>query len=506
MKKKDLIILSSIFLLITCLPYAVAEWAGNPDYVFGGFLINPQDGHSYLAKMYQGWLGHWKAVLPYTADTGEGAYIFLYYLFLGHIARITNLSLLITYHLARAIGALILLLSMARFFKHLFGDQEKSRWAVLLAAFGSGIGWLVLPFGRFTSDFWVAEAYPFLSAFVNPHFPLALALILWLLTGYKASGFKLMPAFYLFGSLLLAIIQPFGVVIVFLVLFVKAVWDYCDAHQASWVYPALVGLGSAPVLVYQEWLVHQDPLWLSWNAQNLTPTPPPWDLLLAFSPALVFAVLGMITIIRARDSRSRILVCWFVICLLLLYFPFNLQRRFMLGLFIPVVGLAVEGIHLTVSRSLLRTHWLPAAIFCSSILTNLILLFGMGSAMQNHQPALYLTKNLSDSMAWIRQNTPQNALVLSTAEIGLWIPSFTGRRVIYGHPFETVNASAEKQLVEDFFSNAMDANQGKQLIIERQVDYILYDAYSDESPSRPMILDSLKVLYQVGNVQIFQTR
>ena len=38
-------------------------------------------------------------------------------------------------------------------------------------------------------------------------------------------------------------------------------------------------------------------------------------------------------------------------------------------------------------------------------------------------------------------------LILSSPEMGLFIPAQTGRRVLYGHPFETVNADAEKDLV-----------------------------------------------------------
>ena len=50
---------------------------------------------------------------------------------------------------------------------------------------------------------------------------------------------------------------------------------------------------------------------------------------------------------------------------------------------------------------------------------------------------------------WMNENTPKDALVLAGPDTGLFLPAYTGRRVLYGHPFETVNASDQKQLVLD---------------------------------------------------------
>ena len=41
--------------------------------------------------------------------------------------------------------------------------------------------------GRLGADFWVAEAYPFLSSFATPHFALGLALLVWIFLGANRS-------------------------------------------------------------------------------------------------------------------------------------------------------------------------------------------------------------------------------------------------------------------------------------------------------------------------------
>jgi uncharacterized membrane protein len=44
-------------------------------------------------------------------------------------------------------------------------------------------------------------------------------------------------------------------------------------------------------------------------------------------------------------------------------------------------------------------------------------------------------------------------VVLASPETGLFIPAWAGRRVVYGHPFETVNAERTKARVEAFFAS-----------------------------------------------------
>src|SRR4030067_1335383 len=104
-------LITGVFFILITLPYLWAEKAAGQDFDFGGMLLNPMDGNSYLAKMYQGWQGNWQFRLPFTADPGEGDYLFLYYLMLGHLARLDGLSLLLTFHLARLVARLLMLLA-----------------------------------------------------------------------------------------------------------------------------------------------------------------------------------------------------------------------------------------------------------------------------------------------------------------------------------------------------------------------------------------------------------
>ena len=121
---------------------------------------------------------------------------------------------------------------------------------------------------------------------------------------------------------------------------------------------------------------------------------------------------------------------------LMLYVPLGLQRRFMLGLYVPLAGLASIGLDFLLPR---RKGLAVAAICLVVILvipTNLMILMGGTQAVQTKDSRVFLTAEEKEGLDWIAANTPKNALILASPEMGLYVPAYTGRRVIYGHPFE----------------------------------------------------------------------
>jgi hypothetical protein len=536
------LILSLGLLLTISLPYLFAARAGGSDYAFAGFLLNPLDGNSYLAKMYAGWRGEWLFILPYTAERGSGSLLFLFYLLLGHTARWLGLPLVLTFHLARLCAAAALLLVLYRFYHAAMSESRQANLAFALGALGSGLGWLALLVGGFTADFWVSEAYPFLSAYTNPHFPLGLALILYLLTPYREGWTKpgLERLFIFLASLSLAIISPFGVVIVVTVLGGLLIWEMFSLftgwlssgggtdfrsladlrfrksessyrpspsdvlyRRVRHLLPIL--LGGLPLLLYDLWISHADPLLAAWNAQNVTPSPPLWDLVVSLSPALILALPAAWALLRSGSSQGRLLLTWSVLALVLVYLPFGLQRRFMMGLYIPLAGLAAVSIDRFFSKQAVgvyqpgRYFLAVGFLFLLAIPTNLVVLLAARHGVQTYDPNLFISKSEARAFRWIEQHTPQDAVILAAPETGLYIPARTGRRVIYGHPFETANAAAEKEFVLDFYRFGEPAAAFK---TGHQADYIFYGPREKEIGPADFLTD-LPVLYDQAGVKIF---
>ena len=54
--------------------------------------------------------------------------------------------------------------------------------------------------------------------------------------------------------------------------------------------------------------------------------------------------------------------------------------------------------------------------------------------------------------------------------LGGFIPAFAGQRVVYGHPYETINAKVREQQVKDFYAGTIDRAQ---VLRDETVDYII---------------------------------
>jgi len=491
-------------LLAITIPYLVAFLPGN-NQQFGGFLINPIDGHSYLSKMQEGFRGEWKFTLPYTAEKGRGAFLFLLYLALGHLARVAQLPLLVVFHGARIAGAAVLIWAVSRLTKSIFGLSRDRKIAYLLILLGSGLGWIAVLTGLFTSDFWVAEAFPFLSMYTNPHFSLGLGLII---LSILPGGNRPFINKFLLG-VGVAVVQPFGVVIVCLVLFGDGLlWiidkkpDWADIYKTEKIKGlAGFGLSGGTVLIYQFWAILNDPLLAAWHAQNQTPTPNLTDLIVSFSPVLIIAVLG----IRNAWQRpvARKLVIWAAVSVILVFVPWNLQRRFLTGIYVPLATLSVFGLNWLSGKIRVAKNFLAAVILILALPTNIIVVASGIQAGIKEDQQIFIDPDSLSTLNWINENTFQNDLVIAEQEMGLYIPSFSGRRVVYGHPFETVSAKKEKGFLATFFYQDHPANYYQQALNERDADYVLLSE-NTSSTLRTWLEENWILAFRTGDQEIFQ--
>ena len=263
-----------------------------------------------------------------------------------------------------------------------------------------------------------------------------------------------------------------------------------------------VGLGGAPPLLYYVYITNTHPVLKGWNAQNLTTSPPWWDVLISFSPALLLALPGVWYIWQRGTWAQRILVSWGILCLLLLYFPFALQRRFITAFYVPVTCLAGWGVKQLAGerervQRVLVTVWAVLAIP-----TNLILIATGVFAAQTHDLNIYLTRGEADGLAWLGEHASTDDLILAGPEIGAYIPARTDGRVLYGHPFETVNAEAQEALVTGFYADGKSSAQLAAFLQDQGIDYVFYGP-REQALGQLVVPEDWRPAFKSHNVTIY---
>ncbi len=496
------IVFSGLLVAITLLPYAWAFASDSPSdsWQFMGMLPNPQDGATYLSKIREGARGDWLFTLAYTPEPHVGAAINEFYLLLGHLSRILGLSPLLMYHIARLATGFMMYISIYHLGSVIWPRLRPRRLFFALIAVGSGLGWLWLIFQSRTggavdpltlpTDFSVPESIPFFATFVNPHFPLAIALIALLAATFVMvfrPGFNAEPTFANGGltvvllSAALCIIQPQGwvpIAVALCVYLVVLTWRtrHIPRLELNWV--LLVILPAAPFFIYYLAVIRDNPAMQIWNLQNVTPSPPLFSYVVGFGLLLLVAIPGIWRALRLfeRDG-DRFMLIWLVVNALVLYAPLTLQRRLAIGLIIPIVYFTVRALE-DYWFDRISTKWRDAALVAlfvfvmpSNILSLALPLFGIVKPSAGIENWQLLPIEYSQAIHWLADHGVPDQVVLAPPRPSLWIPAYSDERVVYGHPFETLHAQDKFKEVQAWYQGQGCAD----LIQKYHVRYVFSD-------------------------------
>jgi hypothetical protein len=473
---------------LASLPYLLGWWLAPADTQYTGLLVNHFDGESYYAKMQEGARGEWLFHLPFTPEPHDGAFIFTFYLALGHLAGATRLPIPVVYHLARIAAGLFLLLVAYRFIAHFVDRVPTRRAAFLILGISAGFGWLMALFGVVTADLWVAEGFTFLSILVNPHFPLAVGLMLLIFLevleaplppsssrGRRGGRGRLLRAAGL--GLLLSVVQPFAVPVALIVLAVYLVllaWHSRLLPRRELLVAAVTAAGAAPVMFYDLYVYRTNPALAAWSVQNVTPSLPPWDYALGYGLVLLLALGGMAVALRRRGPADLFLLAWVGSATLLLYVPFALQRRFITGLHVPLsllAALSLEQIlwpRVGARRQGLLTGLLLGLVALTNVSVPLVAVAGVAQG----RPPLVMSRDQAAACAWLREHTAWTDTVLAPSDTGPFVPAWAGNRVVYGHPFETIDAAVKEAEVDRFYSAETSPGERRALLERYGVRYV----------------------------------
>jgi len=400
------------------------------------------------------------------------------------------------------------------FYCQLFEKKHLQWTATLLTTFGSGLGWLAIPFGIQASDLSIPESIPFLSAYANPHFPFAAAVMLGaVLSIFKRERIWLRSIAAFACGTLLGVVLPFSMVSLAIGV---GIWQVLEGLQEGWggligffrkqrthliPFFALLG-GALPWVTYDLWLSRSHPTLSIWNAQNITLSPPITDYVIGYGLILILAILGIMKTGLQDRPRDRLLLAWALSNMILLYMPFNFQRRLTLGLFFPLAGLAVLGLERIVGR---REKYRAALILLLilSVPSSLIVIGAGLSGVQKQDPSVIHLPGELEAYTWLDENSPPGALVLASPDIGNRLPAFADVRVLYGHPFETPYAESQKSLVESLYAWEGSIAGAIDFIDQLNLDYVFLGE-RERVLGQPEWIMELPLVFTLQGVEIYE--
>jgi hypothetical protein len=221
-----------------------------------------------------------------------------------------------------------------------------------------------------------------------------------------------------------------------------------------------------------QWGIGSDSVLAAWNAQNLTASPPLWDWLLSFGMLALLAVPGVISAVRRGSDGDWLLLGWAALAFVGMYLPLPLQRRVSLGLGVPMGLLAGMGWWRVVrARVAARRRGLAQGLVIAfgamtPIFLALMPLLAGGSWF-------YLKDGEWAALDWLRDEGQPDAVVLCAPQMGTFVPAWAGNPVVYGHPFETLEAAGRRAQVEAYWAGEMSELERQAFLRDNDVGYLL---------------------------------
>jgi hypothetical protein len=472
------------------LPYLLGFFNESTDWFFSGFIFGVEDGNSYIAKMLAGSNGDWLFRTPYTLLEQRGELIFLPYLLLGKLAQPPeqHTQLVALFHLFRFLATPLCVYAIYRFSTLFLTQVVWRRWATIMATLGGGLGWIVPLFGRaavlgdLPLDFISPETFGFLAFLGLPHLVLARGLMILAIHAYLENG-KGNAKSWESGILilLLTLVQSLTTLSVYAVVLIHQVTVVLASLRTNqkrlletWL-PAAVRtiLPSLPLILYYMYQFTTDTFLQTWTAQNRILSPHPLHYLIAYGVVLI-PVLAAIGKKPWQENPIWLLpVGWVIALPLLAYFPHNLQRRLVDGVWVALIVLAAFFLaQWNMERRRPRYVWLMITLL--SLISPIMIFVGSLQVVQRPAAPVFVPGDQVRAFRWLETHAQRGSVVLAAYATSNTLPAWAPVRVPIGHGPESVDLDKLEPEVRAVFHNTLSSIGRLRWLKETGVDYLIF--------------------------------
>ena len=514
-------IIAIAILAFISIPYWVANSAETDELLFRGAYFDEVDYSVHISMMQAGRMGDWAYEMRFTSEDHQPAFLRMFYIVLGHISRWVNLSVEKTYLLALWFFGFIALYSIYQLCLKVFRDKKLALMAFLLCTLGGGAGWLQLAFTGMTAetivpiDFSLIDAYIFFSISVFPSFSFTLALMAISLTLYLDYLYTDKWQLVVFVSLLALLSQitnpiAFAVIDIAFAGATLCLWwknKEINLHQLYAL--VIIACAQIPLLVYNFLVLVRDPFWGQFTLQNQTLSPSPNYYVWGFAPFWLMAIFGIILAFREKNIGMVAMSAWIISGFILAYLPLGIQRRFLLGITIPLGIVAIYGLNYVIklvsNRIPLilrydRLVYFSYLLFASFSLINLCL--GSSLYIRTLPEDKFYPRDLENALSWLDNNAAPNDFVLGNIRTGQLIAQRTRLKTYVGHPMETLFFDDKIAAVEDYYQGEAPGGW----IQKTPIQWVVYSLYEEEFTPTFTPDPDLELVYQNKTVWIYKVK
>lgn len=475
---------------VCTIPYLIGYAREGTEWAFSGFVFGVEDGNSYIAKMLTGAYGDWFFRTPYTTLSQRGELVFLPFLLLGKLAQppALHIQLVALFQLFRFIATPLTVFAIYRFSTLFLSSLSWRRWVTVLSTIGGGLGW-TLPlfgqselFGSLPLDFISPETFGYLAFLGLPHLILARGLMFFALHAYLEDG-QSQSGSWRSGSflLLLTLVQSLSTLSAYAVIFIhqllvmltglrsgKGVW------RERWLPAALRAvLPSIPLILYYIFRFTTDPFLQAWTHQNRILSPHPLHYLLAFGVVIVPVLVVIQRKLWINHPSWLLPVGWVIALPILAYFPHNLQRRLVEGIWVILIIFVAYFLQ-EWKRDATILRFVRLSITVISVISPIMLFLGSVQVAFSPSSPAFVGADQARAFHWLEKNADRGSVVLAEYTTSNALPTWAPVRVPIGHGPESVNLEELEPQVDAIYGDALNSSERLQWLTHSDVAFIFF--------------------------------
>jgi hypothetical protein len=416
---------AALLSLVTALPHVLAWAVPPPGTTFVGTFHWIDDVYNYLSFVQQAEDGHVLLRNKLTPEDRSAHLVSFEWWLVGRLSALLGRRPLLAYRFLAIAASLVLLFAGERWLREAGLASTHTFAALLLLAFGGGLGGLVFEF----TDRPIARCadlslgtYPFLGALANPHWALATALLLAALVVYAQGGGWRRDILGAGLAAAIGLSRPYDFVLLVAAVTLGTV---LTSPPRAWHRRLLpLFLAWLPVGVYNFLAFYGHSTFDFYTRLRLW-TPPPADLALALTPAGILALLTWRS--AASDVRSRRHViyaaAWLVLGVAIFVVrPVGYAQQFAVGVGAPALLLAALALR----------RLPPAATLLAAVLLSFSSVVALGIVLKPDPHWFVPSERMAAAIA-LRPLCRDGGLVLAPDDIGLYVGGLTGCDAYVSH-------------------------------------------------------------------------